>query len=294
MNTLKEYFIKAREEKVAIPHFNIADISMLKAIFETAQKLSQEAGKKLPIVIGASEGERDYIGVHETVALVQSLRKNNDYPIFLNADHTASVERSKEAIDAGYDMVIIDCANKPLDENIAKSKEVVDYAKSVGYTGLIEGELGYIGSGSKVLEDIPGGAAVTEDTIASVADSLRYVQETGVDLFAPAVGNIHGMLAKGNNPHLFINRITEIKDAVKVPLVLHGASGIPDEDFVPAIDAGINMVHISTEIRRAWRRGLDADIAAKPDEVAPYKVYDKTLSEMKAVIEGRMRLFYKM
>lgn len=294
MKTLKEYFIEAGESHFAIPHFNIADISMLKAIFETAQKLSQEAGRKLPLVIGASEGERDFMGVHQTVAIIKSLREENDYPIFVNADHTSSVERSKEAIDAGYDMVIIDQANKPLAENIATTKEVVAYAKSVGYRGLVEGELGYIGSGSKVLEDVPEGAAITQDAIASVAEATKYVSETGVDLFAPAVGNIHGMLAKGKNPHIFIERIKEIKDAVKIPLILHGASGIPDEDFAPAIDSGISMIHISTEIRKAWQKGLKKDLIEKPDELAPYKVYQHTIEEMKEVVEKRMRLFYKM
>jgi len=294
MQTLPEALASAAAKKVAIPHFNIADIIMLNTIFQTAQKLSAQAGEKLPIVIGASEGERDFLGLDEVAEIIQTMRQDNDYPIFLNGDHTASVERSKEAIDAGYDMVIIDKANATLAENIAASKAVVDYAKKVGYQGLIEGEVGYIGSGSKVIEDIPEGAAITEDSIASVADCKKYVAETGVDLLSPAVGNIHGMLAKGKNPNLFINRIKEIKEAVGIPLVLHGASGIPEEDFHPAINAGINMIHISTEIRRAWRKGLDQDVQEQPDQVAPYKLYKHTIEEIEKVIEGRMRLFYKM
>jgi len=162
MITLTQALDQAKEKGTAIGHFNIADLEMLKAIFDAANDLSQETGEKIPVIIGVSEGERDYIGIPEVVSLITTMREAHDYPIFLNADHTGSVERAKEAINADFDAVIIDCAKLSIEENIAKTKEVVDYAKSVNYSGLIEAELGYIGSGSKVLESLPEGAAITK------------------------------------------------------------------------------------------------------------------------------------
>lgn len=294
MNTLNQALALAQEKQIAIGHFNIADLEMLKAIFESAKDLSQEAGYKIPVIIGVSEGERDYIGIPEVVALIGAMRESHDYPIFLNADHTGSVERSKEAIDAGFDAVIIDQAKLPIEENISATKAVVDYAKSVNYSGLIEAELGYIGSGSKVLESLPEGAAITEDAVTKVEEAVRFVSETGVDLFAPAVGNVHGMLAKGKNPNLFIERIKEISAATGKPLVLHGGSGISDADFTLAIDAGVRIVHISTELRRAWREATEKGLADDSEQIAPYKVMEPVLRIMEEVVKSRLRLFNKL
>jgi len=294
MNTLRDALALAQEKQIAIGHFNIADLEMRKAIFESAKDLSQEAGYKIPVIIGVSEGERDYIGIPEVVALIKAMRESHDYPIFLNADHTSSVERSKEAIDAGFDAVIIDQAKLPIEENISATKAVVDYAKSVNYSGFIEAELGYIGSGSKVLESLPEGAAITEDAVTKVEEAVRFVTETGIDLFAPAVGNVHGMLAKGKNPNLFIERIKEIATATAKPLVLHGGSGISDSDFTSAIEAGVRIIHISTELRRAWREATEKGLANDSEQIAPYKVMEPVLSIMESVVKSRLRLFNKL
>ncbi|PIR59823.1 MAG: tagatose-bisphosphate aldolase, partial [Candidatus Pacebacteria bacterium CG10_big_fil_rev_8_21_14_0_10_45_6] len=122
----------------------------------------------------------------------------------------------------------------------------------------------------------------------------RFVEETGIDLLAPAVGNVHGMLKHSPNPHLFVKKIKEFRKAANVPLVLHGGSGIPDEDFVQAIDAGVRIIHISTELRRAWRSGLEKGLAEHPAEVAPYKLMESALAEIKAVALARLRLFNKL
>ncbi|PIT93196.1 MAG: tagatose-bisphosphate aldolase [Candidatus Harrisonbacteria bacterium CG10_big_fil_rev_8_21_14_0_10_38_8] len=291
MKNLIEAFAWAEEKKVAIGHFNIANIEMLKGVYSAAKKVSSEMGEKIPVVIGASDGERGYIGSPEVVSIIRTMREADDYPIFLNADHSDTAELAKQAVDDGFDMVIIDEAEKSLEENIKNSKEVVSYAKEKGYQGLIEGEVGYIGSGSSILQDIPEGAAITIDAVASVEDCKRYVEETGVDLLAPAVGNIHGMIAKGKNPHLFIERIKEIKEAVNIPLVLHGASGIPDEDISPAIKAGINMIHVSTEIRKAWRQATDYSLEKDPDQIAPYKLTPLVIEAIEKVVVEKLRLF---
>ncbi len=288
MRSLQECIADAAERKVALGHFNFSDSEQLRAIFEVAKRLS------LPVIVGTAEGERDFIGVHQAVALVQSLREQYDYPIFLNADHTYSFDRVKEAIDAGYDSVIFDGAKLPLAENIEITKRCVAYAKEKNPSVLVEGELGYIGTSSKLLDEIPEGAAVTAAQMTSAEEALEFVSKTGVDLLAPAVGNIHGMLKNSPDPHLDIERVAEVRRAAGVPLVLHGGSGTPDEDFIQAIEEGISIVHINTELRVAYRSGIEATLKEKPDEVAPYRFLAGGVTEMEKAVEARLRLFSKL
>ncbi len=285
MKTLRECIKDAEARRVAVGHFNISNLEGLRAIFNSARALS------LPIIIGVSEGEREYIGLRQTVALVRSFREEYDYPIYLNADHTYTFEGVKAAIDAGFDAAIIDGAKLPLEENIALTKRCVEYARASGRDVLIEAELGYIGSGSTVLKEIPEGAAITIDQCPTGADAKAFVDATGIDLLSPAVGNIHGMLASGVNPPLFTDRAKEIYDVAGVPLVLHGGSGTPDADFVKVIQSGMAVVHINTEIRVAYRDALKKQIAEHPDEVSPYKITKPTIAAMEEVITRRLKLF---
>ena len=197
----------------------------------------------------------------------------------------------KEAIDAGFDSAIFDGAQLSLEENISKAKECVAYAKTVGRDVIIEGELGYIGTSSKVLTEVPEGAAITDTMLTTVDDAKKFVAETGVDMLAPAVGNIHGMFAKGKDPALNIERVKEISEATGLPLVLHGASGNSDADIQNAIKAGVAVVHVNTELRVAYREGLEGALSAKPDEVAPYE-YEKVAKEaMQKVVEEKLKIF---
>lgn len=286
MRTLKEIIYEADEGTRAIGHFNISNIEGLWAIFRAAQNVD------MPVIIGVSEGERDFIGVRQAVALVRSIREEYEYPIFINADHSYSVERVKEAVDAGFDAVIYDGAKLSLEENIVHTKESVEYARLVNTNILVEGELGYIGTSSKVLEEIPEGVSL--DQLTTQEDARRYVEETGVDLFSPSVGNIHGMLKNVNNPELNITRIKEIREAAGVPLVLHGGSGISDQNFIDAINAGISIVHINTEIRRAYRDALMQSLSDHPDEVAPYRIMRPSVEAMQKTVEARLKLFSGM
>lgn len=293
--TLKKALAQAKKNKVAIAHFNISEFATLKAIWSSCQELSKIAGYNIPVIIGVSEGEREFLGTRQTALIIKGIRKEQNYPIFLNADHHRSFESCKTAIDAGFDSVIIDCADKSFEENIRLTKEVVAYARaSSNKKILVEAELGNVGSGSEVREKLADGIAITEDTITKVEEAARFVSETGVDLFAPAVGNVHGMFKDSPDPHLFIKRIKEIRRAVKVPLVLHGGSGTPDEDFVKAIDAGVRIIHISTELRKAWRAGVEKAFAEKPHEVAPYKLLTHSFEDVKAVALARLKLFNKL
>jgi len=284
--TLREYIKEAEEKKVAIGHFNISNIEALHAIYNSAKKLN------LPIIIGVSEGEEQFIGLNEVAVLVKEIRQRDNYPIFLNADHHYTFESVKACLDAGFDSAIIDAVKLSLEENIILTKKCVDYAKELGEKEgrdiLIEAELGFIGQSSKLLDEIPDG--VSEETMTKPIDAKTFVEQTGIDLLAPSVGNIHGMV-RGGNPRLDIKRINEIRATCGVPLVLHGGSGIADEDFVNGIRAGISIVHINTEIRVAYKETLEKYLKENPAEIAPYKILKPAILAIEEVVEKRLKLF---
>lgn len=288
MKTLWEHIDYAFSHKKAIGHFNIANLEGLWAVFEAAQEASEEAGEKIPVVIGTSEGERDFLGESEIVFLVKYLRETYQYPIFINADHTYSVERTKQALDNGYDMVIIDRAEASYEENVAATKEIVDYRNQHHPHALVETELGFIGSGSNIKDELPEG--VSEETMTKPDEAKAFVEQTGVDLLAPSIGNVHGMV-KGGNPRLNADRTREIREVAQVPMVLHGGSGSTDEDFVSVIREGVAMIHISTELRRAFREALEESLK-ETDSIAPYKYMKSPREAMKEAVKNRIMLFW--
>jgi fructose-bisphosphate aldolase class II len=286
MKTLREYIKEAEENKIAIGHFNISNIEALHGIYNAAKKLG------VPVIIGVSEGEEEFIGKNEVSALIKEIREKDNYPIFLNADHHYSFESVKNALDAGYDSAIIDAVKLPLEENISLTKKCIEYAKELsekeGREILIEAELGFIGQSSKLLDAIPEG--ISEATMTKPEDAKYFVEQTGINLIAPSVGNIHGMI-KGGNPRLDIERIKNIREACGVPMVLHGGSGIADEDFVNAIKAGISIIHINTEIRVAYKEAVEKFLKDNPNEVAPYKFLKDGVDAVERVVEERLKLF---
>ena len=286
--TLREYIKEAQEKKIAIGHFNISNIEGFWAVVNGAKELD------VPVVIGVSEGERDFIGVQEIAVIVKNYRESTGQPVFLNADHTYSFDRVKEVVDAGYDAVIFDGTELSLENNIETTKKCVEYVRSKSSTGffnkspqmLIEAEIGFIGNSSKILDVIPEGVG----TMTTPEEALEFVKATGVDLLAPAVGNVHGMV-KGGEPALNIPRIKEISDAVKIPLVLHGASGNSDSDIRGAIESGVAIVHINTELRVAFKKGLMIALQENPDEISPYKYLRGARTAMQKVVVEKLKLF---
>lgn len=291
MKTLREYIQNARENRVAIGHFNISNIEALHGIINASKKLN------VPVIIGVSEGERDFIGVKQAVALVKSIREETGLPIFINADHTYSFDRVKEAVEAGFDSVIIDNAKLPIEENISITRKVVEYVNEIkardGRDVLVEAELGYIGTSSKVMDSIPEGVGIDPASLTSAEDAARFVRETGVDLFAPSVGNIHGIV-KGGNPKINISRIEEISASAGVPLVLHGASGIGNDELKNAVEAGISIVHYNTELRVAYRDALRSSLDTHPEEVAPYKILASSVEAVEKVVEEKLRVMNRL
>jgi fructose-bisphosphate aldolase class II len=285
MHSLREVLELSHKNGVAIGHFNIADLVVLKAVFASAQELN------VPVFVGASEGEREFVGVRQLAALVRSLREQYGHPIFLNADHTHSLAKALEAAEAGFDTIVFDASALPFEENVRVTRQAVEAIKSVNPNILVEGEIGDIGTGS----EIHAAAAHHSGPLTTPLEAKQYVQSTGVDILAPAVGNMHGMLASmvqgETKKRLDIERIGQIKQIARVPLTLHGGSGTGDGDLRKAIAAGINIVHINTELRVAWRRGLEDALARRPGDIVPYRILPLVVESVSEVTLSRLRLF---
>src|SRR6201997_3148511 len=283
-DTLRDVLTRLEKEGVALGHFNVADHVLLKAVIAAA------AETKLPVFVGASEGEREFFGARQLAALVRSLRQESDVPIFLNADHTHSLEKAVEAANAGFDAVGVDFSALPIEENVARTKETVQAIKAVNPAILAEGEIGNIGTGSEIHETAQG-----DHRLSTPEESRQFVEATGVDILAPAVGNMHGMLksmVQGKaKKHLDLERIAQIKQVAGVFLTLHGGSGTDDEHFRKAIVAGINIIHINTELRVAWRESLGVSLARDANEVVPYKILRPVVDAVKQVVSSRLKLF---
>jgi fructose-bisphosphate aldolase class II len=284
IETLRDALTRLETEGAALGHFNVADEVLLKAVVAAA------AETKLPVFVGASEGEREFIGVRQLAALVKSMRQEFDVPIFLNADHTHSLAKAMEAANAGFDAVGIDFSALPFDQNVARTKEAVQAIKAVNPAILAEGEIGDIGTGSEIKETAQGGKLTTPE------EARQFVEATGIDILAPAVGNMHGMLksmVQGKaKKHLDVERIAQIMQTAGVFLTLHGGSGTDNEHFRKAIAAGINIIHINTELRVAWRQSLGESLARDPNEVVPYKILRPVVDSVKQVVSSRLRLFH--
>ena len=282
--TLKEALDQAREGKRALGHFNISDIAAFRAIVRAAGEL------KVPILIGTSEGEAEFVDMDVAAAMVKDAREETSQDIFLNADHFRDLDKVKMAAKAGYDSIIYDGAKLSHEENTVKTKEAAIAIREINPSILVEGEIGYIGESSKLLDALPEGAQIDEGALPTVEEVKRYVDETGVDLIAPAVGNIHGKFKGAPNPDLKIDLIRGIRAATDVHIILHGGSGVSDEDFRAAIEAGVSAVHINTEIRIAWKKGMERALSDE-EQIAPYKIFPEAEEAVYEVVLKRLKLF---
>ena len=285
MHILRDVLKQAQNDGKAVAHFNVSDLVLLRAVFSAAQEL------KAPVIVGASGGEREFIGTRQLAAVVQSLRAEFDHPLFLNSDHTHSLSDALEAAKAGFDLIGFDASALPFEENIRATREVVTAVKAINPGILVEGEIGDIGTGSAIHESAPD----LSKGLSTPEEAVRFVESTGVDIVAPAVGNMHGMLksmVQGDaRKRLDLARIAAIKAATRSFMTLHGGSGTDDGDFRKAIGAGINIVHINTELRLAWRGALEKSLREQPDEVVPYKILGPIVESVKQIARARIILF---
>jgi len=271
MKTLKNYFKEAERKGWAIGQFNFSNLKTLEAIIMAAKKF------RSPVILGTSEGESRALGLGRAAALVESYRKETGLPIFLNLDHGKSFMYIKKAIDAGYNGVHFDGSKLPLNKNIREIKRIKKYAKRTGV--LVEGEVGIIGGVSK-----------TKEVATDPEEVLTFLKSAKVDSLAIAVGNLHGIKRFGRNPNLKLKRLKEIKKkAGRVPLVLHGGSGVRDRDIKSAIRFGIVKININTELRVAYTRALKK--ALKKKEIVPYKYMLEVSQAVQKVVESKIKLF---
>ncbi|MBM6629598.1 class II fructose-1,6-bisphosphate aldolase [Mammaliicoccus vitulinus] len=238
MNT---FIQEAKKSHYAIPQINVNGLIWIECILKAAEKT------RSPIILGTTDKVIDFLGGYDFICKtiknkVKSM--NITVPVIIHLDHGLTLEGCKKAVDAGYDSVMFDGSKLPIDENIAQTKEIVDYAHK--HHVIVEGEVGAIGGN----ED----GVIGNVQYARLEDCIRLAKEANLDTLAPALGSVHGKYQ--GEPNLGFKEMEEIQEAIDIPLVLHGASGISDEDLVRAIKLGHAKINFNTEINIAWSNQL--------------------------------------
>lgn len=262
----------AKNGKYAVAQFNINNLEWTRFILEETNKL------QVPVILGVSEGAAKYMGGYVTIVnLVDNLIKylNISVPVVIHLDHGSSFESCKNAIDAGFTSVMIDASDKELDENIEITRSVVDYAHFRNVS--VEAEIGHVGVGT------------TGILYAEVEDCLRFCQATNIDCLAPALGSVHGPYH--GKPVLAFDRMEEISKQVDLPLVLHGGSGIFDEQIKKAITCGICKININTELQQVWAKSVREGLLLDSNVYDPRKIIKLGEISLKEMINEKINLF---
>lgn len=270
----KDMLLSAFNNKYAICQFNINNLEWTKYILEECEK------NLSPVILGVSESAVKYMGGYNTVSMMitgMMLDLNITIPVALHLDHGSSVESCKKAIDAGFTSVMIDTSIYELDENIKIVNEVCDYARI--YDVSVEAEIGNIVSDEK---------KVNGDSLATVEDSIKLYKSTKIDSLAPAVGSIHGICKE--NPKLDFDRTKEISASLNIPLVLHGGTGISDEDIRKIIECGISKININTELQVVWSNSIKEYLKNNNDVYDPRKIISSGEENIKKAISDKLHL----
>lgn len=269
---------KAFKEHYAVGQFNINNVEWTSAILEEAEKT------KTPVILGVTTSASKYMGGwHTVVGMVKGLMEDLKItvPVALHVDHGPTVKDCKDAIDAGFTSVMIDASHYPLEENIRIVKEVTDYAHSRPNYVSVEAELGRVGG----QEDF----VVAESAYAIPEECVRLVKETGVDCLAPALGSVHGPYH--GEPKLGFKEMKEIAGLVNIPLVLHGGSGIPNDQLRMAIDRGTSKININTECQMAWTKIVREVLSTNDKVYDPRKIIGPGREGIKQVFIDKVTVF---
>lgn len=260
----KEIMIPAAKEGWAVGAFNITDLIQFEAVIDAAIE------KRTPVIVQTSVKPSQFLGTQMMVNIFRTLAESAPVPVCLHLDHSTSIDYCKKCADAGYTNIMIDASKQSYDENIRQTKEVVDYCHAIGGIS-VEGELGTVGGVEdqiKVAED--------EAQLANPEQSIEFVERTGVDIFAPAIGTAHGVY-KTKNPKIDFERMAVIHkmlngNGIKTPLVVHGGTGLPDDYVAKLLAAGGAKFNVSTELKHTLIDAKFEYIGAHRDEYDPGKL----------------------
>lgn len=271
---MNEILLPAKEGGYGVGFFNAVNVEMARAIIETAQEL------RAPVMVGTAEVLLPTMGLERVAEYLIPMAKKVNVPVCVHYDHGLTFEKCMEALKLGFTSVMYDCSTASYGENVEKVAEMVKICHAMGVT--VEGELGHVGdnAGAGKLEN-PNDYFTDPDTAAD------FVTRTGVDALAVAVGNAHGDYAFP--PKLDFERIQVISEKTDLPLVLHGGSGLSDQDFQRAVKLGVSKVNIFTDIDKAGKRGVEAGIAAGEKTMMGLIPYE--ITEMKKVVREKILLF---
>lgn len=274
--SMKEMLIKAKAEGYAVGQFNINNLEWTQAILAAAQE------ENSPVILGVSEGAGKYMGGFYTVVkIVEGLMKdmNVTVPVAIHLDHGSSFAKCKEAIDAGFTSVMIDASHHPFEENVATTKEVVEYAHARNVS--VEAELGTVGGEE---DGVIGGIMY-----ADPQECKALVEATGIDCLAPALGSVHGPY-KGE-PNLGFVEMEEISKLADLPLVLHGGTGIPTKDIQRSISLGTAKINVNTENQIAATKVIREFLDTDKKAYDPRKFLGPAREAIKTTVIGKMREF---
>ena len=274
--TGKEILQHAHENGYAVGAFNVNNMEQVQAIIEAAEET------KSPVIIQASQGGLKYAGVEYIAGMAKVAGENASVPVAIHLDHGTDFKQIMLCIRNGFTSVMIDGSHYELEENIRKTKQIVEMAHAVGVS--VEAELGKIGGTEDDISVDEKDATYTDPDEAE-----KFVNETGVDSLAIAVGTAHGPY-KGE-PKLDFDRIKAIKERLNMPIVLHGSSGVPEESIKRAVSLGINKINIDTDIRIAFHKGVKKFVKENPDVYDPRKILGPARAAMKKVIVEKMKMF---
>lgn len=271
-----ELLAQADRDGYAVGAFNVNNMEILQAIMAAARE------ERSPVILQASQGAIKYAGIRFITALARVAAAEAGVPVALHLDHGPSFEQVMECIRFGFSSVMYDGSHLPLEENIAVTRQVVEAAHAVGVS--VEGEIGrLVGIEDNVQVSELEGALTNPD------EARRFVEETGLDFVAVAIGSRHGFY-KGE-PRLDFDRLAAIQKQVNVPIVLHGGSGIPEKHIERAIALGVRKINIDTELRDVFVRTAGKIMREKPDEIDPRKILGPAREQMKEKVREKIRLF---
>ncbi|MGB9779610.1 class II fructose-1,6-bisphosphate aldolase [Caldanaerobacter sp.] len=271
-----EILERAHKEGYAVGAFNTSNLEITQAIVEAAEET------RSPVIIQVSESGLKYAGIETISAIVRTLAEKASIPIALHLDHGTDFATIMKCLRNGWTSVMIDASKFPLEENIKRTKAIVEIAHSMGVS--VEAEIGKIGGTEDHITVDEKEALMTDPE-----EALQFVRETGVDYLAIAIGTAHGPY-KGE-PKLDFDRLKRIKELLNIPLVLHGASGVPEEAIKRAVSLGINKINIDTDIRQAFAGRLRSLLEEDKEVYDPRKILGPCKDAMKEVIKKKMILF---